>query len=81
VKAPLPALAAELPRRVVHEFVVPPDKIERAAMAGFCESLSPEDWLALEALGQRVRNAMLKQTIRIALRWRARRKQAKGGAR
>jgi len=53
-------------------------KIESAAMADFCQSLTPEDWLALEALGQRVRNAMLKQTVRIALRWRERRTNKKG---
>ena len=54
-------------------FPVAPDRVERLAMAGFCNSLSAEDWIALEALSKRLRNALLKQTIRIALKWRARR--------
>ena len=58
----------------MHSMPVAPDKLERAAMAAFCQSLSPDDWLALEQLSARVRNALLKQTIAIALRWRARRK-------
>ena len=71
--APDPLDAARPLAREVHTVLIAPDVIERAAMADFCQSLSPEDWLALEALGQRVRNAMLKQTVRIALRWRKRR--------
>ena len=57
----------------MHVELIAGSKIESAAMADFCAQLTPEDWLALKALGQRVRNAMLKQTVRIALRWRARR--------
>ncbi|HET7540697.1 MAG TPA: hypothetical protein VFK05_12520 [Polyangiaceae bacterium] len=56
-----------------HVELVPSDGIERAAMADFCKSLSPEDWIALEQLGPRVKNALLKQTIAIALKWRKRR--------
>jgi hypothetical protein len=55
------------------EFPVPSDRSERLAMAGFCNSLSAEDWIALEALSKRVRNDLLKMTIQIALKWRARR--------
>jgi len=65
------------PRGEVHTELVAGSKIESAAMAAFCQSLSPEDWLALEALDQRVRNAMLKQTIAILLKWRKRRRGAK----
>ena len=63
---------AELPRVTVHTELVAGSAIESAAMSAFCASLSAEDWLALEALGQRVRNALLKQAVRIALRWRSR---------
>ncbi|MET0793564.1 MAG: hypothetical protein ABW061_18740 [Polyangiaceae bacterium] len=62
------------PKVEVHSFPVPPGKFERAAMAGFCESLSPEDWILLESMGTRLRNALLKQTIAIALQWRKRRR-------
>jgi hypothetical protein len=63
----------KLPRGEVQTELVAGSRIENAAMASFCQSLTPEDWLALETLEQRVRNALLKQTVRIALRWRARR--------
>lgn len=62
------------PRPVRHVELVPGDAIERAALAGFCGSLSPEDWLLLEQLGPRVKNALLKQTIAIILKWRKRRR-------
>jgi hypothetical protein len=65
------------PKIEVHTIPVPPGKFERAAMAGFCESLSPEDWLLLESMGPRLRNALLKQTIAIAMRWRKRRSARK----
>ena len=61
------------PKAETHSFPVPPGTFERAAMADFCESLSPEDWLSLEGLGPRLRNALLKQTVQIVLRWRKRR--------
>ena len=77
-----PAEAVEATPRprtgVVHSFPVPPGKFERAAMAGFCESLSPADWILLEQLEPRLKNALLKQTIAIALQWRTRRNR--GGA-
>jgi len=62
-----------LPPAEVHTALVAGSRLESAAMASFCQSLTPDDWLALEALGQRVRNALLKQTVRIALRWQKRR--------
>ncbi len=65
---------ALLPEVTTNAVPVACDAIERGAMAAFCASLSPDDWIALEGLGQRVRNAMLKQTVRIALRWRKRRR-------
>ena len=55
------------------EFQVPIDRSERLLLAGLCNSLSAEDWILLELLSKRVRNDLLKQTIRICLRWRARR--------
>lgn len=61
------------PRPVPRVELVPSSVFERAALADFCGSLSPADWIALEQLGPRVRNALLKQTIAIALRWRKRR--------
>jgi len=57
----------------MHSMPIAPDKIERAAMSAFCQSLTPEDWIALEQLSARLRNALLKQTIAVALRWRSRR--------
>lgn len=57
----------------IHSMPIAPDKIDRAAMSAFCQSLAPEDWFALEQLSTRVRNALLKQTIAVALRWRSRR--------
>lgn len=62
-----------VPKAELHSMPIAPDKIERAAMSAFCASLTPEDWLALEQLSERVRNALLKQTIAVALRWRSRR--------
>lgn|GEM_PF-6387590 len=56
--------------------LVPSSVFERAAMADFCRSLTPADWIALEQLGPRVRNALLKQTIAILLKWRKRRRVA-----
>ena len=56
-----------------HVELVPGSVFERAAMADFCKSLSPEDWTLLDQLGSRVRNALLKQTIAIMLKWRKRR--------
>jgi len=56
-----------------HIELVPGDELARAATAGFCKSLSPEDWILLEQLGPRLRSALLKQTVAIALCWRKRR--------
>jgi len=53
--------------------LVPGSVFERAAIADLCQSLSTEDWIALEQLGPRVKNALLKQTIAIMLKWRKRR--------
>jgi hypothetical protein len=68
-----PVAVAPQSRAVLDWFPVPPGKFERAAMAGFCESLSPADWILLEQLDPRLKNALLKQTIAIALKWRKRR--------
>lgn len=65
--------SADAGRVELHSMPIAPDKIERAAMAAFCQSLTPEDWLALEQLSERVRNALLKRTIAVALKWRSRR--------
>jgi len=58
-----------------HVELVPSSVFERAAMADFCRSLTSEDWILLEQLGPRLKNALLKQTIATALtgrkRWRA----------
>ena len=58
---------------VVHIELVAGSVFERAAMADLCGSLSPADWILLEQLGPRLKNALLKQTIRILLNWRKRR--------
>lgn len=68
-----------MPKAELHSMPIAPDKVERAAMAKFCESLTPEDWLALEQLSERVRNALLKRTIAVALKWRSRRPPKKKG--
>jgi hypothetical protein len=55
------------------EFPVCPNRTERLAMAGLCASLSVSDWILLESLSKQLRNRLLKTTIGIMLRWRARR--------
>lgn len=76
-REPVPGLTEPRPKIDVHSFPVPSARFERATMAGFCESLSMEDWILLESMGRRLRNALLRQTIAIALRWRKRRTNVK----
>lgn len=57
----------------MHGLPVAPDALESTAMSAFCGELSVADWHALETLEPRLRNALLKRTIAIALRWRHRR--------
>ncbi|HEY2405202.1 MAG TPA: hypothetical protein VGI10_04330 [Polyangiaceae bacterium] len=58
---------------IIHSELVPIDGVERAAMAQFCKSLSPEDWMLLEMLSERVRNDLLRHAIAVLFRWRKRR--------
>lgn len=46
--------------------------LRRGAMARFCASLTPEDWLQLQALPERLRNGLLVLAVRELLKQRTR---------
>lgn len=47
-------------------------RLRRGAMARFCASLSADDWLQLEALPERLRNALLVLAVQELLKRRTR---------
>lgn len=47
-------------------------KLRRDSLARFCASLEPSDWLLLEALPERLRNAVLVLAVREVLKRRTR---------
>lgn len=46
--------------------------LRRGAMAEFCASLTPQDWMQLEALPPRLKNAVLVLAVRELLKRRGR---------
>jgi len=56
-----------------HTIELKPDHLtalRRGVMAEFCASLTPEDWLQLEALPARLKNGLLVLAVRELLRRR-----------
>jgi hypothetical protein len=47
-------------------------RLRRGAMACFCASLTPEDWLQLETLSARLKNGLLVLAVRELLKRRTR---------
>jgi hypothetical protein len=45
-------------------------RLRRGTMARFCQSLTPEDWLQLEALPERLRNGLLVLAVQELLKRR-----------
>ena len=62
----------DLKQLPVHTAIVGSERLERAAMASFCASLSADEWTLLQQLSERVRNELLKRTIGVMMKWRGR---------
>lgn len=47
-------------------------RLRRGSMTRFCQSLTPEDWLQLEALPEQLKNGLLVLAVRELLKRRTR---------